>query len=219
MASGKSFRETLPPVDGNGVEWHGEAFQRGLGWRLNARSLVAWVQQEARVLESAPVGAMHLYSAATIDDWRRFAQSPVVPRLREVHLVTSPIEPLRMLRNHPAALGITDLYFERSSGPGIPFVVEDLLASQLGRAVRGLHFRMGYESLEDLVDELRTATGLERFSFDTMGLTEDLAIRLCDGPALRGLRELDLHANRSATTARGTSWPKSFRRSIHSDCP
>ena len=194
-AVGKPFRDTLPPVDGNGVEWSAEAFQRGLGWRLNVRSLIAWEQQEARVLKFAPVGAMHLWSAATFDDWWRFAESPVVPRLREVHFVTSPNEPLRLLRVNPAALGITDLYLERSSGPGIMFVVEDLLASPLGRAVSGLHFRMGYESLEDLIDVLRTATGLERFSFATMGLTEELAIRLCYGPALRNLRELDLSAN------------------------
>ena len=125
--SGRPFRDTLPPVDGHGVEWHEHAFERGLGWRLNVRSLLAWEKTEQLVLGRVPVGELHMWSAATLDDWRRFAGSPVVPRLRKVHFVASPIEPLRVLRDTPAALGISDIYLARASGPGMPFVVEDLL--------------------------------------------------------------------------------------------
>src|SRR5438067_3030369 len=74
--TGKPFRGTLPPVDGSGVEWPAEAFRRGLGWRLNVRSLVAWEQQESAVLGRAPVGEMRLWGASTLDDWKRFAASP-----------------------------------------------------------------------------------------------------------------------------------------------
>src|SRR6187455_1476604 len=52
-ATGKPFRESLPPVDGFHVEWHEYAFHRGLGWRLNVRSLVAWEQTEKIVLGRA----------------------------------------------------------------------------------------------------------------------------------------------------------------------
>lgn len=193
--SGKPFRDTLPPVDGFHVEWHENAFQRGLGWRLNLRSLVAWEQFEKLVLGRAPVGEVHLWSAATLDDWRRFAASPVVSQLRKVHFVASPIEPLSVLRDTPAALGITDLYFERASGQGMSFVVEDLLRSPLGGVVRGLHFHMGYEALEDLIDELGRAPALERASFAAMGLTAEHVRRLFDGPALREVRALDLRDN------------------------
>ncbi len=194
--TGKPFRESLPRVDGSGVEWHPEAFRRGLGWRLNVRSLIAWEQTGARVLAGAPIGEMHLWGSNTLDQWRAFAASPLVPRLRTVHFVTSPTEPLRVLRDLPAVLGITDLYFERASSPGMPFVVEDLLASPLGKAIRGLHFHMGGEPLEDLLDALvRGEPRLERLSLSAMGLTADHIRRLCDGPLIGQVRELDLRNN------------------------
>lgn len=190
-AVGTPFRPTLPRVDGFHVEWHPVAFRRGLGHHLNVRSLVAWEQTEARVLGRAPVGEMHLWTA-TLDDWVRFAASPVVPRLRTLHFVNSPIEPLRVLRDLPAALGVRDIHFERAGGAGMPVVVEDLFRSALGRAVRGLHFHVGYESLDDLIDALHTGPWLERLSFSVMGLTVNQAERLCDGPALSRLTELSL---------------------------
>ena len=194
--TGKPFRETLPRVDGSGVEWHAEAFRRGLGWRLNVRNPIAWEQQEAQVLERAPVGEMYLWSAPTLDHWRAFAASPVVPRLRKLHLVTSPIEPLRVLRDTPEALGITDLYFERAGGAGIPFVVEVLLASPLGTVVGGLHYHVGGGPLDELIDaRVRGEPPLERLSLAAMGLTADHVRRLCEGPLIGQVRELDLRNN------------------------
>jgi uncharacterized protein (TIGR02996 family) len=190
--SGKHFRHSLPRTDGFQVEWPADAFRRGFGWHLNLRSLVAWEQTEPLVLGRAPVGELHLWSA-TLDDWRRFAASPIVPHLRKLHFVNSPIEPLRVLRDRPQALGITDIYFERAGGTGMPVVVEDLLQSPLGKAVGGLHFRMGgYESRTDLIDVLRDGPAFERLSFSVMGLTTDHLRRLCDGPALSRLTELNL---------------------------
>jgi uncharacterized protein (TIGR02996 family) len=193
--TGEPFRPSLPPVDGWHVEWHEEAFHRGLGWRLNVRSLVAWDQTERAILGRAPVGAMHLWSAATLDDWRHFAASPIMRNLREVHLVASPIEPLRALRESPHPPPVADLYFERASGAGIAFVVEELLASPLARTLRGLHFHMGYASLEDLVETISGVTAIERLSFDTMGLTGELMRRTIEPMQWRELRELDLSGN------------------------
>jgi uncharacterized protein (TIGR02996 family) len=194
--TGKPFRGTLPPVDGIHVEWHEEAFRRGLGWRLKVRSLVAWEQSERAILGRAPVGAMHLWSAATLDDWRRFAASPVTRNLREVHLVASPIEPLRALRETPAVPPITDIYFERASGAGTPFVVEDLLASPLGGTLRGLHFHMGYdEAIDEMVGALEQSSALQRLSLRTMGFTQthiDHLLSEIDGSSLI---ELDLGGN------------------------
>jgi uncharacterized protein (TIGR02996 family) len=193
--SGKPFRDSLPPVDGFHIEWPADAFRRGLGWRLNVRSLVVWDEAEVRLDGRVPVGEMYLWSAATLDDWRRFATSPLVRSLRKVHFVASPNEALRILRETPAALGITDLFFERASGAGMPFVIDDLLRSPLGKVVRGLHFHMGYESLNELVESLRKTRPLERASFAAMGLTEPIIQALFDGPALREVRELDLRDN------------------------
>lgn len=193
--SGRPFRDLLPPVDGHGVEWNVNAFRRGLGWRLNVRSLVAWEKTESVVLSRAPVGELDLWSAATLDDWRRFAGSPVVPHLRTVHFVASPIEPLRVLRDTPAALGITDIYFERASGPGLPFVVEDLLRSPLGQVVRGLHFHMGHEALDELIEALRRAAKVERLSLDVMGLVGDNMLHLLEVISEWPLREIDVRGN------------------------
>ncbi|VTU00396.1 leucine-rich repeat-containing protein typical subtype : Putative Leucine-rich repeat-containing protein typical subtype OS=Nitrospina gracilis (strain 3/211) GN=NITGR_170119 PE=4 SV=1: LRR_6: LRR_7: LRR_6 [Gemmataceae bacterium] len=191
LVTGKPFRDTLPKVDGFHTSWPHEPFRRGLGWRLNLAAPAVWDQIEPRFLGRVPIGAMHL-SGATLDDWVRFAASAVVPFLRELHFVSNPIEPLRVLRDTPAALGVTDIYFDRAGGAGMPVVVEDLFQSPLGRAVRGLHFHVGYESLLDLIESLHTGPGLERLSFSVMGLTREHVRRLCDGPALGRLVELNV---------------------------
>jgi uncharacterized protein (TIGR02996 family) len=193
--TGAPFRSTLPPVDGFHTEWHEEAFHRGLGWRLNVRSLVAWTQAERAILGRAPVGAMQLWDAATLDDWRRFASSPLMRNLGEVHLVASPIEQLRALRESPVSPPITDVFIERASGAGIAFVVEDLLTSPLAKTLRGLHLRMGYESLEDLIEVIGRSAKLARLSLSTMGLTLDHIGKLHDCGALSSVKALDLGGN------------------------
>jgi uncharacterized protein (TIGR02996 family) len=201
--TGKPFRATLPPVDGFHLEWHSEAFHRGLGWRLNVRSLVAWEKLAPNLLGRAPIGELRMWGA-TLDDWRRFA---ILPNLRQVHFVASPIEPLFVLRDTPAACGITDIFFERASGAGMPVVIEELLQSPLGKAVRGLHFHMGYESLDDLIDALNSSdeTHLERLSLSTMGLTPEHISRLLPGPAMRHLTGLDLRGNPLGGSGMGNS--------------
>lgn len=193
---GQPFRNTLPSVDGFHIEWHSEAFRRGFGWRLNVRSQIAWEQMGQQLLGRVPVGEMHLWGA-TLDEWRQFAASPVVSQLRRLHFALNPIEPLRALREHPQALGITDLFFDRASGAGMPEVMEDLLASPLGQVLRGLHFRVGYESLDLLIDMLGSAARLERLSFTTMGLTPELIHRLTSTKIPQHVRELHFHNERS----------------------
>lgn len=145
-------------------------------------------------MSQEPVGEINLWGAPTFDDWRRFASSPIIRQLRQVHFVTSPIEPLRALRDRPEAQGITDVYFERASGAGMPELLEDLLRSPLGKVINGLHFNVGYESLNELTEAFKIGEGkrLERLSFTTMGLTSEHIHRLCDGPVLQALVELKL---------------------------
>ncbi|MFO0825063.1 MAG: hypothetical protein U0792_18395 [Gemmataceae bacterium] len=66
------------------------------------------------------------------------------------------------------------------------------MQSPLGQAVRGLHFRVGYESLFDLIDALNTGPALERLSFSVMGITNEVVRYLCDGPSLSRLVELNI---------------------------
>lgn len=194
--TGHAFRNTLPPLDGHNLQWHPEAFRRGLGWRLNIRSLIAWERVESQLLHLVPIGGMHLWGG-TLDDWRRFSISPFISKLRRLNFIASPIEPLRVLRDNPRALGISDVYFDRASGAGMPEVIEDLLASPLGRVLRGLHFRIGYESLRILLEKLTAATKLERLSFSSMGLTPDHINQLTADAALRYLQELNLQNEQS----------------------
>jgi uncharacterized protein (TIGR02996 family) len=191
---GNPFRRTLPPVDGFNLEWHAHAFQRGLGWSLNIRSLFAWEKLERIILAGAPVGEVHLWGAPTLDDWRQFAASPLVPRLRRVSLMANPIEPLRILRDHPASLGIEDIWFARASGAGMPVVVEDLFRSPLGQVISGLWFQVGYESLHQLLEAIAEGAGgrLRRLGFSVMGFTSEHVQRLSDGGTLDGLTELSL---------------------------
>jgi uncharacterized protein (TIGR02996 family) len=201
-SDGAPFRRTLPPLpEGWHVTWGEPPFRRGLGWRVNVASLRAWEEAAPRLFDRAPIGELHLNtSATTLDDLRRFAAAAWLARLRVVHLDgASPVEPVRVLCAAPTAAGITDLHFRRASSPGLPFLVEDLMQAPLGRNLRGLHFHVGYESLEYLIDALAAggeSARLERLSFPVMGLNEVLVWRLLTGPAVAHLTELDLRDNR-----------------------
>jgi uncharacterized protein (TIGR02996 family) len=194
--TGRSFRHTLPQLDGFNLEWPSAPFYRGLGYRLNIRSVIDWTQLEHRIFGRVPVGEFSLWTA-TLDQWRLFAASPIAAQLRRVHFMTNPIEPLRVLRETPAACGITDLYFQRSSGAGMPMVVADLLASPLGQKVSGLHFRMGHDWLPVMIEMLheRGRFPLKRFSFVIMGLSDRRVGDLLQLPILQGLMEVNLHGN------------------------
>src|SRR6476660_7293007 len=61
--TGRPFRDTLPPVDGNNLEWPADAFRRGLGWHLHVKSLVAWEQLSPAILGRVPIGEVSLWTA------------------------------------------------------------------------------------------------------------------------------------------------------------
>lgn len=172
-ATGEPFRDSLPALEPD-VEWHERPFRRGLGWRVKVRSLHTWKRIAPRLYETAPVGELDLNPPSVRDDWIAFAQSDTTRHLRVVHLDgMSPVEPIRALCASPFTTGITDIHFHRASSPGLPELIEDLLKTPLGHGLKGLHFHVGYESLEYLIDALASAevTRLERLSFTTMGLT------------------------------------------------
>lgn len=193
--TGAPFFRTLPVVDQQGIAWNERPFRRGLGWHLDIRSLLVWNHYEPHIIDRVPIGAIHLWASSTIEQFREFARSRLVGRLRALHLATNPVEPLRTLRDRPAARGITDIHFEQASSPGLPFVVEDLLASPLGQSVRGLHVRMGYDSTGEFLEAIAPARQLERLSLINMGLTGPLFERLLETDAARRLTELNLRGN------------------------
>jgi uncharacterized protein (TIGR02996 family) len=189
VVSGKRFITDLPPGHGSLVTWADRPFRRGFGWELEVRTISLWSELVEPLFDREPIGSVGFWGG-TLDAWNRIAASDRVRCFRELAFHTSPIEPLRVLRDEPAACGVTDIHFRRASGAGMPVVLEDLLAAPLGRAVRGLHFHTGYESLNEQIEALHTRDSLDRLSFSVMGFTAGHVRRLFDGPAGAALTEL-----------------------------
>ena len=197
----ESVRGSLPDLPGGwNVAWHDAPFRRGFGWRVDVRSLVAFNQLAPRLFEQAPVGEIDLYAMDTLDDLREFAAAEWAQRLRVLHLHgRSPAEPVRALCEVPTPPPLTDVYFERSTSPGLGFVVTDLLKSPLYATVRGVHFRLGdgnANGLEDLFRALTHDSAVhERIMLANMGLTKEEMRWWCERGGLMRLRELDLRGN------------------------
>lgn len=194
LATGKPFRKDLAPVPGGTLlAWDALPFRRGFGWSLLVRSVSLWGELAAPVLAREPVGRLAFWHG-TMDDWYRVAASDHVRHFRDLTFHSNPIEPLRALRDGPDAGGVTDLRFQRSSGAGMPEVLEDLFQSPLGQTVRGLHFHVGYESLTALIDAINLRGPLERLSFSKMGIAGNHLRRLlADGTVASELTELGFH--------------------------
>jgi uncharacterized protein (TIGR02996 family) len=215
--AGEPFRATLPPL-GPELEWHPQAFRRGLGWRVKVGNLRTWCEIAPRLYESAPVGEVDVKLAAIRDEWRAFAAGDWVKHFRVIHLQgTSPVEAIRALCENPAACGITDIHFQRASSPGLPELVEDLLATPLGKGLKGLHFSVGYQAVDELVDAMANSEArLDRLSFHTMGMTEHRLVRLLLSPIASDMVELDLANDRlpDALEDFAATWPGSLPRSL-----
>jgi uncharacterized protein (TIGR02996 family) len=196
---GRPFRASLPELPAPDLGWGFMAFRRGFGWRVLVQSLLAWNRIASDLLECAPVGELDLNPPSIRDDWRAFARGDWVRRLRVVHLDgPSPVEPIRALCESPHAAGITDIHFNRASSPGLPELIDDLLQTPLGRGLKGLHFRVGYESLDHLIQALCSATStiLDRLSFQTMGITPLHLARLFQSRLTSQLQELQIRDER-----------------------
>ena len=191
VLTGKPFLGELPRTNSSRVTWAAPPFRRGFGWAIEVQIIGLWPELAEPLFDREPVGRV-TFSGGTLDDWLRVAASDCVRHFRELVFTLTPIEPLWALRDKPAACGITDLYFRRASGAGMPEVIEDLFRSRLGAAVRGLHFHTGYEALNELTDAINTGGPLERLSFSVMGLTAAHIRRLFAGPAVAALQELRL---------------------------
>ena len=156
---GDRWRDTLPRVDGSGIEWQPDrAFRRGFGWALIVRD-VRWLLAEApRLFAEAPVGELHL-PTATLDEWRAFAKADWLPRVKAVHFygTTTPVEPVRELIASPLSSGIEEIVFEKASGDGLPVLLEDLFESSLGGRLLRLEFLVGPHDSRPMLDALRSA--------------------------------------------------------------
>lgn len=195
--AGRPWRSALPAVDGRLLEWHPEfAFRRGLGWGLVVRQLSAFLDAAPRLFDAAPLGQLHL-PTATLDEWKRFARQPWLPRVRSVHFfgTTTPIEPVRILCDTERATGVEEVVFEMASGAGMPMVVERLMEAQLGRQLKRIELRVGPDEPEDLLRALAFADPeprLDRLALVTMPAAHAGLAELYDSPVLSRLTDLEL---------------------------
>ncbi len=192
--SGEPWRSTLPQLP-PGLTWHPErAFRRGFGYAVVVKNLATFFAVADQLFDVVPVGELHL-PAGTLADWRWFGRQPWLARVRAIRFFgPTPIEPIRVLCASPNATGLEAIEFERAGSPAVPELVAALFESPIGRQLRELHFRSGYESLEDLIDAFTAGPDLprlRRLTFFAMGLAADGIIpRLTDSPVLDGLEEL-----------------------------
>jgi uncharacterized protein (TIGR02996 family) len=189
LGSGHFFRNALPRVDGNNVEWPRSAFRRGFAWALNVRTASLWRELAEPIVDREPIGLFRFWSG-TLDDWRQVAASECVKHFRELVFNLNPNEALLALRDKSTACGITDLAFMRASSAGMPEVLEDLFQSPLGRGIRGLFFHIGYESRKELIDAIHLAGPLKRLGCSSMGIDRDYLRPLLAGPATAELEVL-----------------------------
>ncbi len=196
--AGTPFRAALPAFpEGCGVEWAEPPFRRGFGWRVRVAEPRGWEGVAPDLFRAAPVGALHLRAAATLDDWRRLAAGPGMGRIRELHLEAgSPVEPVRAFAAAGVLAGLDSLHFGSATSPGIDLLVADVLAGPLAANLRGISFRLSTPaSFDDLLDVLAAHAGrFEKLALRSMNLTGE-QFRRWAAPGLHGLRGLDLSDN------------------------
>ena len=126
-------------------QWATLPFRRGFGWAVRALSPPELALTMPVLVRHEPVGELHL-GTATLDQWREFADSTWLTRIRSIALtgLTSPNEPLRCLRESPHTTGLTSLRLEHTNVPSLPFILEELFAAPLGRRLTSLAMRLGY---------------------------------------------------------------------------
>lgn len=195
---GSPFRHNLPELP-YGLEWSEDgAFRRGFAWSLVVRDMSTFLAAAANLFETAPVGRLHLPNG-TLDDWRRLARQPWLPRVRSIqfYAMSPPTEAVRELCGSPLATGIEEIVFEASGSPAMPVVIERLMLSPLAQSLKRLQLRVGPDTVE-AADELYTAiasgsaTRLDSLSLITMSRGEGRFQDLCAAPISSRLREMEV---------------------------
>jgi len=137
------------------VRWAARPFQRGFGWALESTFLPDTDQATYRLFTLEPIGELHL-GTAILDQWREFAASPWLPRIRSIALtgLTSPNEPLRCLRESPYTTGVTSLRLEHTNVASLSYILGDLFAAPLGKRLTSLSMRLGYGHADEWLEAI-----------------------------------------------------------------
>ena len=161
---------------GGGLHWiASDLFRRGFGHSVHAPQLIALRTRMPELLAEVPVERLGLYSA-TLDQWREFAASPWLPRIREIDFagIGAPVEAMSALLDAPGAAGLHTLRFRSAVSAAMPEVLDRLLRSALGDRLRTLELAQAFGSDESYFEDFLEAfqVGVERLEslrFRSMG--------------------------------------------------
>jgi uncharacterized protein (TIGR02996 family) len=153
--TGERWRPHLFPLNPPlaSPQWLNSPFRRGFGWAVKLQYLWHDCRHLPAVLDHDPVGELYL-TTATLDQWREFATSPWLTRVRSVALtgLSSPNEPLRGLRESPFTTGITSLRLDHTNVASLSLILEELFVSPLGKQLTTLSMRLGYGHADEWLE-------------------------------------------------------------------
>jgi uncharacterized protein (TIGR02996 family) len=197
--TGDIWEDALPHLPRRGsVRWARHPFHKGFGWALESTFLPDTDQATYRLLPLEPIGELHL-GTAILDQWREFAASPWLPRIRSLALtgLSSPNEPLRCLRESPYTTGLTSLRLETTNFPSIPIILEELFAAPLGKQLTSLSMRHGYGSADETLEAITQNGPVNLTDFDLyhMGFGPSAARVLADSGLAGQTEVLRLNGN------------------------
>lgn len=200
LVTGAGFGHELPSSPVRGWEWPARgAFRRGLGYSVVVRDLTSFLDSADELFDHVPIGELRL-PTSTLAEWRRFAGRPWLPRIESVRFygVSTPIEPLRVLCDSPAATGLTRIALEKAGGPAVPVLLADLFETPLGRQLKRLELHAGADHGLEWLDALESVGprhALDDLVLVTMGLSGEAVERFGELPLLPGLKRLELRNN------------------------
>ncbi len=196
---GNDWRHTLPELSNNGpITWPGSMFRRGFGWSVTASFIPALQTAMPQLLRCEPVYALRLRTA-TLEQWHEFAAAEWLPGIRSLALIglSSPNEPLRVLRDSPFTTGVRTLYLDHTNVPSLPFILEALFAAPLGRQLTALAMRLGYGSADEHVEAIASGGKVALADFDLyqMGFGPSAARVFVDSKLAKQTEVLRLQGN------------------------
>jgi len=210
-------RVGLPPLpEERGLRWppagHG-AFRRGFGYWAQVPMLTALRTELPRLLEREPIERLGLF-AATLEQWREFAASPWLPRIRELDFdgIGAPIEAMRELVEAPGASGLRTLRFQSSISPAMPEILSRLMRSPLGDRLTALNLSQAFGSdagwFEDFQDAFEVGgERLEELHLHSMGFGEVHLHEFLISRSWTNLRELTVANDAARNTSLGFLYP------------
>jgi uncharacterized protein (TIGR02996 family) len=171
--TGEPWQTNLVPFPpGVALEWPAEAFHRGFGWAVRVHFISVALDGVSALFGREPVGELYL-GTSTLDEWKQLADSVWLPRIRSFTIggLSSPNEPLRVLRHSPFTSGIRSLRLEHTNVPSLAVILEELFAAPLGRQLTALSMRLGYGSADEWVEAVADSGGcnVTEYNLERMG--------------------------------------------------